>query len=158
MAVRDRINEGAAIGSRIFCAGNIVGFDGPFSQDNFSKITEVGGGVSGSFARRINAIWVENSGRHLMWMTPEQVASACRASENAGAAFVKTATGFLGRGASIEDVVLMRQSCSPRVQIKASGGVKTFAQAKALIEAGAARLGTSSGVALVTGGESTTSY
>lgn len=91
-------------------------------------------------------------------LSPEQVADACRASENAGAAFVKTATGFLGRGASLEDVLLMRKSCSARVQIKASGGVKTFAQAKALIEAGATRLGTSSGVALVTGTESTTAY
>lgn len=91
-------------------------------------------------------------------LNEEQIKNACRVSENAGAAFVKTATGFLGRGATIEDVTLMRRSCSDRVQIKASGGVKTFDQAKALIHAGARRLGTSSGVALVTGGESTTSY
>lgn len=91
-------------------------------------------------------------------LTPEQIVSACQASENAGAAFVKTATGFLGRGATIEDILLMRKSCTPRVQIKASGGVKTFAQAKALIEAGATRLGTSSGVALVSGAEANSTY
>lgn len=84
-------------------------------------------------------------------LTNDEIVGACKASEAAGAAFVKTATGFLGRGASLEDILLMRKSCSPRVQIKASGGVKTFAQAKQLIEAGANRLGTSSGVHLVSG-------
>jgi deoxyribose-phosphate aldolase len=84
-------------------------------------------------------------------LTKEEIASACKASEAAGASFVKTSTGFLGRGASLEDVEIMRASCSPRVKIKASGGIKTFEQAKALIEAGADRLGTSSGVFLVGG-------
>lgn len=84
-------------------------------------------------------------------LSGEEIAGACKASEAAGAAFVKTATGFLGRGASLEDILLMRRSCSPHVKIKASGGIKTFAQAKQLIEAGADRLGTSSGVHLVSG-------
>ena len=91
-------------------------------------------------------------------LTPEQIAGCCRASERAGAHFVKTATGFLGRGASIEDIVLMKKSCSSKMQIKASGGVKTFAQAKAMIEAGASRIGTSSGVALVTGAAAGSDY
>lgn len=84
-------------------------------------------------------------------LTNDEIVGACKASEAAGAAFVKTATGFLGRGASLEDILLMRKSCSPHVKIKASGGIKTFAQAKQLIEAGANRLGTSSGVHLVSG-------
>jgi deoxyribose-phosphate aldolase len=84
-------------------------------------------------------------------LTTALIARACRACEEAGATFVKTATGFLGRGASVEDVQLMRNSCSAKMQIKASGGIKTFAQAMALIDAGASRLGTSSGVAIVTG-------
>ena len=87
-----------------------------------------------------------------------QIAKASVASESAGAHFVKTATGFLGRGASLEDIRLMRQSCSEKMGIKASGGIKTFSQAKALIEAGATRLGTSAGVALVTGSITTTEY
>jgi deoxyribose-phosphate aldolase len=90
-------------------------------------------------------------------LTTDEIREACRLCENAGAAFVKTATGFLGRGATLEDVQLMREVCSPRVQIKASGGVKTFEQAKALIQAGATRIGTSSGVSLVTSGESRSS-
>ena len=82
-------------------------------------------------------------------LTASEIADACRAAQNAGAHFVKTATGFLGRGATVDDVTLMRRSCA--LEIKASGGVKTFAQAVAMIEAGATRLGTSSGVALVLG-------
>jgi deoxyribose-phosphate aldolase len=82
-------------------------------------------------------------------LSHDEVIAACKASEAAGAAFVKTATGFLGRGATLEDVRLMRQTCSAHVQVKASGGVKTFDQAKAMIEAGATRLGTSAGVGLV---------
>ncbi|HVK61713.1 MAG TPA: deoxyribose-phosphate aldolase [Bdellovibrionales bacterium] len=86
------------------------------------------------------------------------IIEACKASEQAGAAFVKTSTGFLGRGATVEDVLLMRKSCSMKVQIKASGGVKTFEQAQAMIEAGATRIGTSSGVALVTGTQAGSGY
>lgn len=89
-------------------------------------------------------------------LSVEQIAQACRASENAGAHFVKTATGFLGRGATIEDIELMRKSCAPHMQIKASGGVKSFEQAKALIASGATRIGTSSGVTLVSSPSSTT--
>ena len=82
-------------------------------------------------------------------LTALEIADACRASQNAGAHFIKTATGFLGRGATVEDIELMKKSCT--LEIKASGGVKTFDQAVAMIDAGATRLGTSSGVALVTG-------
>ncbi|MES2965777.1 MAG: deoxyribose-phosphate aldolase [Bdellovibrionota bacterium] len=91
-------------------------------------------------------------------LSAEQITGACQAAERAGAAFVKTATGFLGRGASVEDIELMKKSTSPRMQIKASGGVKTFEQAKSLIEAGATRIGTSSGVALVTGAAAGAGY
>jgi len=86
----------------------------------------------------------------------DEIAHACKASEAAGAHFVKTATGFLGRGATVEDVQLMKKSCG--LEVKASGGVKTFEQAKAMIEAGATRLGTSSGVALVTGAAAGSGY
>ncbi len=82
-------------------------------------------------------------------LSERQIVEACRISENAGAQFVKTATGFLGRGATVDDVRLMKKSFA--FEVKASGGIKTFEQAVAMIEAGATRLGTSSGVALVTG-------
>jgi deoxyribose-phosphate aldolase len=91
-------------------------------------------------------------------LTHDETVRACQVSESAGAAFVKTATGFLGRGASLDDIKLMRATCSAHMKIKASGGVKTFAQARELILAGADRIGTSSGVALVTGSAAGAGY
>lgn len=85
------------------------------------------------------------------YLNDEQKRLACRLSEEAGAHFVKTSTGFGPGGATVEDVRLMRAAVSPRVQVKASGGVRDLAAALAMIEAGATRLGTSSGVALVRG-------
>lgn len=84
-------------------------------------------------------------------LSPDEIQSACRVSEEAGAHFVKTATGFLGRGATIDDIELMKRSCSAQMEIKASGGIKTFLQAQQMISSGATRIGTSSGVSLVTG-------
>lgn len=79
---------------------------------------------------------------------------ACKA----GADFVKTSTGFGPGGATIEDVVLMKAIASGRARIKASGGVKDQAAAIAFIQHGADRIGTSSGVAIVTGAASDKSY
>jgi len=84
-------------------------------------------------------------------LTDEEKVRACRLAEQAGAHFVKTSTGFSRGGATVEDVRLMRASVSAAVQVKASGGIRTFNQALAMVEAGATRLGTSAGVALVTG-------
>lgn len=74
----------------------------------------------------------------------EQKAAACRLADEAGADFVKTSTGFNGRGAELKDIEIMRASVSQRMNIKASGGIKTFEQAASFAEAGCTRLGTSS--------------
>ncbi len=84
-------------------------------------------------------------------LTDEEKIKACEISVHAGAHFVKTCTGFSGGGATIADVALMKKSVGAKAMVKASGGIKDFATALALIEAGATRLGTSSGVALVSG-------
>lgn len=90
-------------------------------------------------------------------LSEEEKELACKISLNAGAHFVKTCTGFNGGGATVDDIMLMKKIVGQQMQIKASGGIKTIEQAKALIAAGANRLGTSSGVALVTTGASTSS-
>ncbi len=77
--------------------------------------------------------------------------AACAASEEAGADFVKTSTGFAGGGATIADVALMRRECSERVQIKASGGVRDIDATLAMVAQGVTRLGTSSTQALLDG-------
>lgn len=91
-------------------------------------------------------------------LNSEEIRTACKISEQAGAHFVKTATGFLGRGASLEDIQIMKTAISPKMQIKASGGIKTSEQALAMIAAGASRLGTSSGVVLVQGQQAQGGY
>ena len=89
MGVRDRINAGQIVGSRIFCAGWIVGFDGPFSAEFSGKGADV---ATLNLKKRINAIWVENIGRHLMWRTPEQVAEEVRRYISKGIDFIKYAS------------------------------------------------------------------
>lgn len=74
---------------------------------------------------------------------------ACRLAREAGAAFVKTSTGFGPGGATVADVQLMRETVGPELGIKASGGVRTPGAAREMIEAGANRIGTSSGLVIV---------
>ncbi len=82
-------------------------------------------------------------------LTEEEKERACRIAAQAGAAFVKTSTGFGAGGATPQDVALMKRVVGPSVQVKASTGVKTREDADRLIAAGATRLGTSSGPAIV---------
>jgi deoxyribose-phosphate aldolase len=91
-------------------------------------------------------------------LTESEKKKACEVSWKAGADFVKTSTGFSSSGATIEDVKLMREAVGSNLGVKASGGIRDIATAKAMIEAGATRLGTSSGVALVTKGVGSESY
>ena len=80
-----------------------------------------------------------------------EIAQAAEIARAAGAAFVKTSTGFGPRGATVGDVRLLREVVGPALGIKASGGVRTREQAEAMIQAGADRIGTSAGVAIVMG-------
>lgn len=84
-------------------------------------------------------------------LSQDQKLLACSLSVEAGAQFVKTSTGFAGGGATVEDIRLMREAVGPKIGVKASGGIRDFATALAMIEAGATRLGTSSGVAILKG-------
>ena len=84
-------------------------------------------------------------------LTREEKVAGCALSKSAGAAFVKTSTGFGGGGATVEDVELMRSVVGPEMGVKASGGVRTVDQARAMLQAGATRLGASASVAIVTG-------
>jgi deoxyribose-phosphate aldolase len=86
-------------------------------------------------------------------LTDGEKVEACRLAKQAGAAFVKTSTGFAkGSAATAEDIALMRATVGPDMGVKASGGVRTLADARRMVEAGATRIGASSGIAIVTGG------
>ncbi|MBT7951005.1 MAG: deoxyribose-phosphate aldolase [Gammaproteobacteria bacterium] len=82
-------------------------------------------------------------------LTDEEKKQACEICVEAGADFVKTSTGFSTSGATIEDVRLMRETVGPDIGVKASGGVRDYQTACAMIDAGATRLGTSSGMLIV---------
>ena len=82
-------------------------------------------------------------------LTKEEIVKACELSVAAGADFVKTSTGFSTGGATVEDVKLMKETVGDKALVKASGGVRSLEDAQNMIAAGADRLGTSSGIALV---------
>ena len=84
------------------------------------------------------------------YLSDLEIEQACRICADAGADFVKTSSGFSSAGASTEHIALMKKILPAHVGIKASGGIKTLDKAQALIRAGAHRLGTSSGIAIVT--------
>ena len=83
-------------------------------------------------------------------LTDAEKVEACKASMRANADFVKTSTGFSKAGATVEDVRLMRQTVGPDMGVKAAGGIHNRAEAEAMIQAGANRIGASSGIAIVT--------
>ena len=82
-------------------------------------------------------------------LTDEEKNQACRIARRSGADFVKTSTGFSIGGATVEDIALMRKAVGAKLGVKASGGIRDYATAKAMIEAGATRIGASAGVAIV---------
>lgn len=91
-------------------------------------------------------------------LTDTQKVLACEAAVEAGADFVKTSTGFNGGGATVEDIALMRRTVGPELGVKASGGVRSLADAQAMIAAGATRIGASSGIAIVKGEQGSSAY
>lgn len=126
--------------------------------DEFDMVINVGKLKSRDYAyvkRDIEAVVRAARGKTVkviietFYLTPEEIAMASKLSSDAGAHYVKTCTGFNDGVAKVEDIKLMAQNIASGVKIKASSGIRTYEQAKALIEAGADRLGTSAGVKIL---------
>lgn len=83
------------------------------------------------------------------YLTDEEKRTVCQISREEGVDFVKTSTGFGSAGATVEDIRLMREAVGPEMGVKAAGGMRTLATTLAMIEAGATRIGTTSGIAIV---------
>lgn len=83
-------------------------------------------------------------------LTEAEIVRACECAKNAGADFVKTSTGFSTGGAKAEDVALMKKSAGG-LKVKASGGIHNYMEAKAMLEAGADRIGASAGISIING-------
>ncbi|WP_408954417.1 deoxyribose-phosphate aldolase [Natroniella sp. ANB-PHB2] len=92
------------------------------------------------------------------YLTQEEKKKACQVAKEVGADFVKTSTGFGTAGATVEDIKLMREVVGEALGVKASGGVRSLEDAKNMIEAGATRIGASSGVKIVAGEEVAADY
>ncbi len=130
--------------------------------DEFDMVINVGALKDGKYdyvRDEIKAVVEAAKGRTVkviietFFLTDEEKVKAVELSCEAGAHFVKTCTGFNEGIATVHDIELMRKTATPNVKVKASSGIKTYADAKALIEVGAERLGTSSGAAILAGAE-----
>ncbi|RLD38550.1 MAG: deoxyribose-phosphate aldolase [Bacteroidetes bacterium] len=91
-------------------------------------------------------------------LTDAEKVIACEISKKVGADFVKTSTGFTGAGATVEDVALMRRVVGPKMGVKASGGIRDYKTAVAMIRAGASRIGAGGSVAIVSGNTAEGNY
>lgn len=127
-------------------------FDNGASEiDMVLNISELKSGNASFVADEISAIVKAVPGALIKvimetcYLTDEEKLAALEAAISSGARFVKTSTGFGPKGADIRDIELLKQAARGRTKVKASGGIKTLTSALAMIEAGAARLGTSSG-------------
>ncbi|PTG49996.1 deoxyribose-phosphate aldolase, partial [Staphylococcus chromogenes] len=91
-------------------------------------------------------------------LTDEEKVKACQLAQAANATFVKTSTGFAGGGATVEDVKLMKKTVGDTMEVKASGGVRNLDDFKAMVDAGATRIGASAGVQIMQGLEADSDY
>lgn len=129
--------DGAEELDMVIHVGMVKSGDWEYVKQDISSVTEAAKG------RAIVKVILETC-----LLTEEEKIEACRACRECGADFVKTSTGFSKGGATAEDVALMRRTVGPEMGVKASGGIRSLDDAKAMVEAGATRLGTSSGVAI----------
>ena len=132
--VKDAIENGATEVDMVINIGALKDEDYQYVENDIRKVVEASSGA-------IVKVILETC-----YLDDTQKGIACKLCSKAGAKFVKTSTGFGTGGATVEDVKLMRQNISPDMEVKASGGIRTAEDAKKMMEAGASRLGTSSGV------------
>ena len=130
--------------------------------DEVDMVLDIGGLLSGDLAAVYDDILgVVGAARPVpvkviletSMLTDEQKAIACLIAARTGAAYVKTSTGFGGGGATVEDIALMRHMVGDRLGVKASGGVRNHRDAQKLLHAGADRIGASSSIAIISGGD-----
>ena len=130
--------------------------------EELDMVIHVGAAKAGDWAlvqRDIEGVVKDAAGRTVKviietcLLTDEEKVKACEAAKAAGAHFVKTSTGFSTGGATTHDIALMRKTVGPKMGVKASGGIRDYATAMAMIEAGANRIGASAGIAIVAAAE-----
>lgn len=138
---------------------------GATEVDMVINIGELKSGNKDTVKEDIQAVVNEASGKAFVkviietsLLSEDEKVVASDLAKQAGADFVKTSTGFSGGGATVEDISLMRKTVGPDLGVKASGGVRDYEGAKSMIEAGATRIGASSGIAIVKGEKGQSDY
>ncbi|WP_397386459.1 deoxyribose-phosphate aldolase [Paenibacillus terrigena] len=144
--VRDAISKGAGEVDMVINIGALKDQDDVLVERDIRAVVEAAAG------KALVKVIIETC-----LLTEEEKVRACEISVKAGADFVKTSTGFSTGGATIEDVALMRKTVGEHVGVKASGGVRSLEDMNNMVKAGANRIGTSSGVKILRG-EQSTSY
>jgi deoxyribose-phosphate aldolase len=128
---RQALRDGAVELDMVINIGELRSGHNDYVRDDIKAVVDVAHG-----AGAIVKVIFENA-----YLTDEQKVTACHLSEEAGADFVKTSTGFAPTGATLEDIRLMRRSVGPNVQVKAAQGVRTLDSALQMIDAGVTRMG-----------------
>ncbi|MGM0844190.1 MAG: deoxyribose-phosphate aldolase [Bacillota bacterium] len=144
---RDAIEKGATEVDMVINISALKDGNDEVVKQDIQAVTEAAKG------KALTKVIIETS-----LLTDEEKVRACRLAVEAGTDFVKTSTGFSTGGATIEDIKLMRETVGPNIGVKASGGVRSVEDAKNMIEAGATRIGASSGVQIVQGLTSDSDY
>ena len=140
---RHAMDHGATELDMVIHVGALIAGDGKYVRAEIEAVAQV---VHGSLVSGVLKVILETAA-----LTEAQIVAGCRCCAEAQADFVKTSTGFhAAGGATVEHVRLLHRTASP-LRVKASGGIRTLASAQAMLAAGAVRLGTSSGVAIVEG-------
>lgn len=140
METRDAIANGATEVDMVINVGALK------SGKNLLVKRDIEAVVEAAYGQAIVKVILETS-----LLTEEEKVRACLICKYAGADFVKTATGFGPGGATVEDIALMRKTVGPKMGVKASGGVRDYGTAMAMIQAGASRIGASASVAIAEG-------
>lgn len=144
---KNAIENGAAEVDMVINIGALKDGDNDFVEKEIRAVVEAAKGQA------LTKVIIE-----ACLLTEEEKVRACELAVKAGADYVKTSTGFSTGGATVEDVKLMRKTVGPDIGVKASGGVRSAEDAKKMIEAGASRIGASSGVSIVKGLTSESDY
>ncbi|SEG50230.1 deoxyribose-phosphate aldolase [Paenibacillus sp. UNC499MF] len=144
---KDAIANGAGEVDMVINIGALKAGDDTLVENDIRAVVEAAAG------KALVKVIIETS-----LLTDEEKVRASELAVKAGADFVKTSTGFSTGGATPADVALMRKTVGPDVGVKASGGVRSLEDMNGMIEAGATRIGASSGVKIMEGGQSASSY
>lgn len=144
---KNAIENGATEVDMVINIGALKSGDYNLVEEDIRAVVEAAKG------RALTKVIIETS-----LLTDDEKVKACELSVKAGTDFVKTSTGFSTGGATAEDILKMRQAVGPTLGVKASGGVRNAEDARKMIEAGATRIGASSGIAIVKGLTSNTDY